>query len=49
MSNSVTETRDSDGLQAVHMYPNNRLKDQVRDLKDTFSGFGLLRATFKPQ
>lgn len=49
MTNTVIETRDGEGLQAVRMYPNNRLKDQVRDLSATFSGFGLLRSTFKSQ
>lgn len=49
MSNTVTETRTSDGLveAVVHMYPNNRLKPQVRDIRETFSGFQLLRDSFK--
>jgi hypothetical protein len=49
MSNTVTETRNSDGLPeaAVRMYPNNRLKSQVRSLDETFSGFQLLRDSFK--
>lgn len=49
MSNTASETRTGDGLEqaVVRMYPNNRLKDQVRDLSDTFSGFQLLRDSFK--
>ncbi|WP_294195454.1 hypothetical protein [uncultured Sphingomonas sp.] len=47
--NTVTETRGCDGLQeaVVRMYPNNRLKDQLRGVAETFSGFQLLRDSFK--
>lgn len=34
------------GDEGVRMYPANQLKDQVRDPKDAFSAFKLLRETF---
>jgi len=35
------------GAKAVRMCPKNELGPQLRDFSDTFSGFELLRQTFK--
>lgn len=40
------ETGSADGLKAVRMYPNNKLKAQVRDFSETFSGYDLLREAY---
>ena len=42
-----TENRPAPaGDEHVRMYPANQLKDQVRDLKETFSAFKVLKDTF---
>jgi len=37
----------ADGCEAVRMYPNNQLGQQVRALDEAFSGFAMLREQFK--
>jgi len=46
MSNMVTETRGSDGLQAVRMYPDNKLKAQVRPFGENLSAFAVMKQAF---
>ena len=49
MSNKTAQEHDSSrGDRAVLMYPNNDLKDQVRDYDDTFSVATVLKETFFP-
>lgn len=44
---TATQGKQADGLEAVRMYPNNKLGPQVREFKDAFSGFAMLREQFK--
>lgn len=41
------ETGNADGLNAVRMYPNNRLKEQVRQLGQNLSAFAVMKEAFK--
>jgi hypothetical protein len=37
---------DAAGDDSVRMYPSNQLKEQVRDPKEAFSAFSVLKDTF---
>lgn len=46
--NGMTETTQRDSMEenVVLMYPGNQLKEQVREYKDTFSAFKVVKETF---
>lgn len=46
MTQTAHKETGADGREAVRMYPNNGLKEQVRDFSETFSGYELLRQNF---
>jgi hypothetical protein len=41
---TTLEKGEADATKVVRMYPNNQLKAQVRDLKDTLSAFSVIAA-----